>query len=106
MHKSLKSRNRSFKVETPKVELPSIGSGKSDKSSGSSSVSLPGGKDKSGLFSNITDDPSADVHRKNAVTNLTALEAEYAKASVDYVALTKLMFETDASWAISKSSQK
>lgn len=80
------------KISKPKlnVEVPKIGGGNVT----ASDVGL-GGKDASGLFSNVTNDPSADAHRKNAVTALQTLEAEYQKSSVDYDAMTKLMFENE-----------
>lgn len=80
------------KIEKPKVniDVPKI-----EKGSGSNDINIPGRKDASGLFSNITDDPSADVHRKNAVKNLETMEVEYSKTAVDYEMLTKLMFENE-----------
>jgi hypothetical protein len=81
------------KIKAPKVTVPSISTG-GTQSSGSGSPTIPG-KDPSGLFSKVTDDPSAQVHRKNAVANLETLEAEYKKPSVDYEAMTKLMFENE-----------
>jgi hypothetical protein len=64
--------------QLPKISKPKINvyvPGNSDVKA--SDVGL-GGKDPSGLFKNITNDESANVHRKNAVTNLAAIEAEYA----------------------------
>jgi hypothetical protein len=81
--------------QLPKISKPKINvsvPGNSDVKA--SDVGL-GGKDPSGLFKNITNDESANVHRKNAVTNLSAIESEYAKTSVDYEVLTKLMFENE-----------
>ncbi len=74
-------------IEKPKVE---IGNGKTT----ASDVGL-GGKDASGLFKNVTTDPSAEMHRKNAVANLNTLEEEYKKSTVDYTMLTKLIFENE-----------
>jgi hypothetical protein len=79
------------KIKAPKVTVPGISTGGSQ-SSGSPTIP---GKDPSGLFSKVTDDPSATTHRKNAVANLETLEAEYKKPSVDYAAMTKLMFENE-----------
>lgn len=79
-------------AQLPKISRPSISVGGKDVSA--SDVGL-GGKDPSGLFKNVSNDPSADVHRKNAVAGLQTLEEEYKKSSVDYVALGKLMFENE-----------
>lgn len=72
-------------------------SGSNSSSSGSNTTGTVklGGSDASGLFSNVGDDPSADAHRKAAVSNLQAIEAEYGKTAIDYVSLGKLLKDTD-----------
>ncbi|MCE3297333.1 MAG: hypothetical protein K0R65_3047 [Crocinitomicaceae bacterium] len=85
--------NAQIKIKKPEIEVskPTIGKG----SGSSDDKSIIPGKDPSGLFSKVTDDPSAQHHRKTAVANLSTLEAEFAKSSIDYEALTKLMFENE-----------
>jgi len=58
--------------------------------------------DPSGLFFNITDNPSADSHRKNAVKNLKLLTAEMAKSPVDYSLVSKTIKDNDRSLAAIK----
>ena len=77
-------------VEAPKV---GVGSDKSNSNDGGSSV-VPKA-DPSGLFTRITDDPSARSHRAEAVKNLELLEAEYAKDIVDYSNAESLMEQID-----------
>jgi hypothetical protein len=72
-------------VKVPKVSTPSV------KTGGSKSTSVVPTKDPSGLFKNCTDDPSAASHRRNAVSNLETLEAEYKKESVDYELVKKTL---------------
>jgi hypothetical protein len=81
------------KLSKPKINV-SVPGVKSDVKA--SDVGL-GGKDPSGLFRNVTNDNNAEFHRKSAVTNLAAIEAEFAKTSVDYEVLTKLIFENERS---------
>ena len=91
------SLNAQIKIKKPEVEIskPNVGTiGKGSGSSDDNKATLPG-KDPSGLFSKVTDDPSAQHHRKTAVANLATLEAEYGKTTIDYAALTKLMFENE-----------
>ena len=81
----IKIKKPKLSVKTPKVKTPEredLGIGK---------------KDPSGLFTNCSDDPSADSHRRNAVENLEKLEAEYAKSSVDYDVVSKLIFNNERS---------
>lgn len=80
------------KITKPKINVSVPGNNDAK----ASDVGL-GGKDESGLFKNITNDESAKVHRKSAVANLNTLEAEFTKTSVDYEALTKLIFENERS---------
>lgn len=82
------------KITKPKinVEVPKVNVGNGNNSD--SKPSIPG-RDPSGLFLNTTDDVNAEYHRKAAVTNLTTLEAEYQKTSIDYEDLTKLIFENE-----------
>ncbi|MGV3630712.1 MAG: hypothetical protein ACO1O6_05885 [Bacteroidota bacterium] len=85
--------NAQIKIKKPEIEVskPTIGKG----SGSSDDKSVIPGKDPSGLFSKVTDDPSAQHHRKTAVANLATLEGEFGKSSVDYEMLTKLMFENE-----------
>ena len=85
--------NSQIKIKKPTIEItkPNLGGN----NGGSSTSTINVGKDPSGLFSQVSDDPSAEHHRKTAVENLTKLETEYAKSSVDYEMLTKLMFENE-----------
>lgn len=76
------------KLEKPKLNVSTP--------SGTKQVSIPH-KDESGLFAKCTDDPSAEVHRKNAVSNLETLEGYYNSSSIDYDALTKLMTSNERS---------
>lgn len=82
-------------ITKPKIEVkkPNIELGKkgSEGSSGSGNSSSSGGtsvlskSDPSGLFDNVSEDPSAELHRKRAVENLEGLEAEFKKETVDYI---------------------
>jgi hypothetical protein len=83
------------KLTKPKVTMPTVTTGGS-KSTSASDVGI-GKKDPSGLFSNCTDDESADYHRKSVVANLATMEAEFKKTTIDYEALTKLVFENERS---------
>lgn len=87
------SLNAQIKIKKPEIEISKPNIGKGGGSSDDKSI-IPG-KDPSGLFFKVTDDPSAEHHRKTAVANLTTLEAEYKKSSVNYEAMTKLMFENE-----------
>jgi hypothetical protein len=88
--------NISCFAQLPKISKPKLSVSVPGVSSDvkASDVGL-GGKDASGLFKNITNDNNADFHRKAAVTNLATLEAEFGKSSIDYDALTKLIFENE-----------
>ena len=78
------------KVKTPKVKTPKI-SGSSGGSSSGSSTSVGPKNDPSGLFTNVTDDPSAQSHRKSAVENLSKMEAFYSSESIDYEEFKKVV---------------
>lgn len=82
------------KVTTPSLPSTGGGSNSGGSSSGGSNsggANLPGGKDESGLFSNITDDQNAYYHRKTAVENLNKIDAEYKKTSINYYEFKKLV---------------
>jgi hypothetical protein len=81
--------------ELPK-ELPKTGGNSGSGNSGGTAAKAGlGGSDASGLFSNVGNDPSANVHRKGAVENLNALEAEFAKPAPDYTNIGKLIKDTN-----------
>lgn len=76
------------KLEKPKLNVSTP--------SGTKQVSIPH-KDESGLFAKCTDDPSAEVHRKNAVANLETLEGYYNSSSINYSDLEKLLVSNERS---------
>lgn len=72
------------KIKTPKVEVPTGGDDNksSGKSSGKTDVKI--GSKSSGSFDNVTEDPSANSHRRNCDEKLDFLIAEYAKPTRNY----------------------
>jgi hypothetical protein len=77
--------NAQIKIQKPQIKI-NTGNGTQD---------INFGKDPSGLFTMVSDDPSAVSHRRIAVENLEKLEAEYKKSSVDYDVVSKLITETE-----------
>jgi hypothetical protein len=81
------------KITKPKIpsSLPSVPSGGSNSGG---SVPVPA-KDPSGLFSNVTDDPSAEAHRRIAAENLEKIDGWYKSPSMNYADLKQTMFENE-----------
>lgn len=80
-----------IKIKKPEItiEKPKIGGNSNDK------PDLGLKNDPSGLFKKVTDDPSAEHHRKTAVKNLETLESIFKQSSINYDELTKLLFENE-----------
>lgn len=77
--------NAQIKIQKPQIKI----------NTGNGTEEINFGKDPSGLFTMVSDDPSAVSHRRIAVENLEKLEAEYKKPSVDYNVVSKLITETE-----------
>lgn len=97
--KKLKEEANKTKEEItkPKVETTSpkeeTNSGKPTSGEQKTLVNIK--SDPSGLFENISDDPSARSHRAEAVKNLELLEAEYAKEIVNYSSVEEYIAQID-----------
>jgi hypothetical protein len=86
------------KIETPKVDdikIPKGGNDSKTTNGKTTDTKTTGGSKSSGSFSNVTEDPSANSHRRGCDENLVAMDAEYAKPSPSYVELSKLKESTD-----------
>jgi hypothetical protein len=79
------------KITTPTISMPNSGGGSN---SGGSTPSVLV-KDPSGLFTNVTDDPSAQSHRRIAAENLEKMDSWFKSGTVDYDDLSKLLFENE-----------
>ncbi|MES2587894.1 MAG: hypothetical protein V4622_02870 [Bacteroidota bacterium] len=79
------SLNAQIKIQKPSLKI----------NTGSGTQEINFGKDPSGLFTMVSDDPSAVSHRRIAVENLEKLETEYKNASVNYEVISKLIKETE-----------
>lgn len=84
----IKIKKPSISLEKPKIDL---GGTKSGSDSGNTGILKK--TDASGLFTNVTEDPSANHHRKSAVEKLDLLDAENAKASPDYKEVRRISNE-------------
>lgn len=77
------------KIKTPKVELPTDSDNNKGSSKTSSKTDVKIGSKSSGSFDNVTEDPSANSHRRNCDEKLDFIIAEYAKPARNYSEIFK-----------------
>lgn len=83
------------KVKAPKISVPTKTTSSSSGSSGSSASKIVPKNDPSGLFLNVTDNPSAEMHRKNAVATLSTLEENFGSESINYEEFKKTVAKNE-----------